>query len=124
MPISAEIDHEKKLVRVVLEGRIALDELFDKLDELLKQDIMPYGKLFDARAAQLAFSDADVMALAARTRAYAALAPRGPVALVTARRDTTNILWRFMNLSPGERPLAMFERVRDAVEWLDAKPKA
>lgn len=123
MPVTAHIDKDKRFVRVVLEGRVTLDELGTKLDELVQQGVMPYAKLFDASEAQLAFSDADVMALAARTRAYAELPPRGPVALVTARRDTTNILWRFMNLSPGERPLAMFERVRDALEWLEKGAK-
>ena len=119
MPVSAEVDHERRFVHVVLEGRVALTEITDKLDELLRHDVMPYAKLFDAREAELAFSDADVMALAARTRAYEVLGPRGPVALVARGDKTVNVLWRFMNLSAGERPLSLFDKVRDAMDWLE-----
>jgi hypothetical protein len=120
MPVSASVDHDKRHIQVVLEGRVALSELTDALDQLIEQDIMSYAKLFDATAADLAFSDRDIMALAARTRAYEVLGPRGPVALVATDDKTTNVLWRFMNLSGGERPLALFDRLRDGREWLSS----
>ncbi len=123
MPITAAVDHDARSVRIVLEGRVALGELTEKLDDLVKQGTMPYAKLFDATGAVLAFSDNDVMALAARTRAYAELKPRGPVALVAVGEPTVGILRRFMNLSPGERPLAMFDRIADGAKWLSRQAR-
>ncbi len=117
MAIRIDVDHAGRLVTVMMEGRVLLPELFDQLDSLLLQAVMPYAKLFDARGADLQFSDDDVMALAARVQAYAALKPRGPVALVAGAGNKI-ILWRFMNLARGERAIALFERMADAREWL------
>jgi len=119
MPISVRVDHDRHFVHVVLEGRIGLGELLEQLTALVQQGVMPYAKLFDACTADLDFSDADIMALAAHTRAYAELKPRGPVALVAVGEKDSGILWRFMNLSPGERPVAMFRTVKDGTDWLE-----
>ncbi len=118
MPVKVDVDHARRFVTVEMGGRVLLPELFEQLDRLLVQDVMPYAKLFDARAADLQFSDADIMALAARVQAYAALKPRGPVAMVAGGGSTSNLLWRFMNLARGEREIALFERLVDAREWL------
>lgn len=123
MPITVAIDHDKRLVRFGLTGRITLEELFEEFDRHIIAGLMPYAKLFDLRQADLAFSDDDIMALAARSKAYAAFeAPegkgRGAVALVAPGEANRNLLWRFMNLAPGKRSLAMFARLRDAEAWL------
>ena len=117
MPVRVNVDHAGRFVTVVMEGRVLLSELFEQLDNLLLQAVMPYAKLFDARGADLQFNDDDVMALAARAQAYAAFSPRGPVALVAGSGNKI-VLWRFMNLARGEREIALFERIADAREWL------
>ncbi len=118
MPVKVDVDHARRFVTVEMEGRVPLAELFEQFDSLLLQGVMPYAKLFDARAADLQFSDADIMALAARVQAYAALKPRGPVAMIAGSGNNRNLLWRFMNLARGERAIALFERIVDAREWL------
>ena len=118
MPITVAIDHDKRVVRFVLEGRITLAELFSEFDLAVVAGLMPYDKLFDLREGTLAISDDDVMVLAARSQAYGALEPRGAVAMVASNEVNRNLLWRFMNLAPGSRPLAMFDRRRDAEAWL------
>ncbi len=118
MPVQVDVDHAKRLIRFTVLGRVSLEELVTPFDPLIMQGLMPYAKLFDVRDGKLAFSDQDVMALGARAKAYEALEPRGPVALVAGGTDNLDVLWRFMNLARGKRSLALFDRLSEAERWL------
>jgi hypothetical protein len=118
LAVEFRIDHEKGFVIVRAHGAVVLRELLDYFDALVVQNAMSYPKLFDAREASPCLSDDDVMVLGARTSAYAAYDPRGPVAAVTMGRDASAIIQRFMNLGGAERPMRLFGSIEEARRWL------
>ena len=115
-----EIDHAERIVRARGYGVVRLSEILDYFDALVVQDAMPYPKLFDAREAKPDLSDDDVMILGARVSAYAALEPRGPVAVVAVTKDAGDIVQRFMNLGNARRPIGLFSSVEEARAWLSS----
>lgn len=119
MPIRSKFDHAKKLVTSEAEGVITLQELMAYLDELVTEGAMPYAKLFNAGNEETQIGGDDLMVIAARSSAYAAFDPRGPLALVAKAESTREVMRRFMNLAGNKRPVMMFRRVGDALNWLE-----
>jgi hypothetical protein len=50
--------------------------------------------------------------------AYAAMEPRGPVALVVGSEETDTLARRFANLGGAKRPAKVFRDAREARAWL------
>ncbi len=123
MPIRCTIDHDQRHVLAEAEGVVVLQDILDYFDRLVVEGAMPYPKLFDATAAQPELSDHDVMVLGARVSAYAAYAPRGPLAIVAGTEKVQDVVRRFMNVGRGERRAMTFGNVKAAREWL-ARQKA
>jgi hypothetical protein len=118
VPLRYKIDHDQRLVHVQTEGTVHLADILDYLDAVAVKEAMPYAKLFDTSGADFVLSDDDVMVLGARVSAYAAMEPRGPVALV-ANSDNTNVLARrFVNLGGAKRPAKVFRHADEARAWL------
>ncbi len=120
MTIHTTVDHDKRLVISRAEDVILLQDLVNYLDMLVTQGLMSYAKLFDAGAEETLMGDQDLMTIAARVSAYAALDPRGPLAFVARAESTRNIMRRVMNVDRSERPVMLFERPRDALAWLES----
>ena len=118
MPLRYTIDHDQRLVHVQTEGIVLLAEILDYLDATAVKEAMPYAKLFDASGGDFVLSDADVMVLGARVSAYAAMEPRGPVALVVGSDKTDGLARRFANLGGAKRPAKVFRDAREARAWL------
>jgi hypothetical protein len=123
LPLQFTIDHDHRLVEVTAQGAVVLQDITDYLDAVAVQGAMPYDKLFDASAGQFALSDDDMMVLGARVSAYAAMEPRGPIAIIVASEETSHLARRFANLGGAKRPVKIFRHVTEARSWLSSLPK-
>jgi len=82
MPINFTIDHSRRFVHARAEGEISLADIEAFSDAVMVEEAMPYRKLFDGRGAFGKYDDNDLMMLAARVSAYAAVEKRGALAIV------------------------------------------
>jgi hypothetical protein len=123
MAYRLEIDHAKRFVHVRFEGITTLKDLEDYLDEVVVQGAMPYRKLVDSRKAIGQYDDADMMAMGARISAYAALEPRGPIAVVLISDDQLAVTERIHNLGGAKRPARIFFSETQARKWLAEQPE-
>jgi hypothetical protein len=64
-------------------------------------------------------SDADMMALGARIRAYMKIATLGPLAIVAVTERAYQQARLFETLADGDRPVKIFRELHKAREWLD-----
>jgi hypothetical protein len=118
VPLQINIDRDKRLVHTAADGVILLPDILAYLDKVAAEGCMPFGKLFDATGARFELSDDDMMVLGARVSAYAAMDPRGPIALVVGS-DADNVLGqRFANLGGAQRPIRLFRTMDPARTWL------
>ena len=122
MPVRWTIAHAERLVTVRAEGPVALKAIEAYFDDLVVSNAMPYRKLFDARGVEPQLSDADMMLLGARVSAYAAMDPRGPIAVVVNSDAAFAVVSRFANLGNARRSLKIFEAIDEARLWLDLQP--
>lgn len=118
VPLTYKIHSAERLVHVQAEGVVRLQEILDYLDAVAVGGNMPYGKLFDTSGAQFELSDDDMMTLGARVSAYAAMEPRGPVAVVVSDDPHSDLARRFANLGGARRPAKVFRDAEQARAWL------
>lgn len=103
MPLKWEIFHDQKLVHIIANGRVTLPEKEEHFDALAVADVLQYGKLFDATAADPIYTDQDVMAMGARLSAYTATLKSGPLAVIGLDEKARSAFRRFVNISPAKR---------------------
>ena len=70
------------------------------------------------------YSDSDVMAMGARLSAYTATLESGPLAVVGTDPALEVAFRRFTNVSPSQRPAALFRTEAGARAWLAEKSDA
>ena len=124
MPIQWTISHPAKLVVAVCKGTITRQDIEGYLDAVVVSDGSAYRKIFDMTKAELELSDADMMELGARIRAYATLGPIGPLALVASSPQSYERARLFAALADAKRPLRIFRELHDARRWLDEQTPA
>ena len=118
MALTWTISHPERLVTVLGEGDIVLQDLERYLDDVVVADALPYAKLFDLGTATWMLSDTEMIVLAGRIRAYPALDKFGPIAIVAASDIQNEHAQMFETLADVERPLRIFRTRDDARKWL------
>jgi len=118
MPLRWDIHHDQKLVHVVADGRVTLQNLEDHLDAMAVADVLQYGKLFDASNLDPVYGDDDVMAMGARLSAYTNTLKSGPLAFIGLSDKAKDAFRRFVNISPSKRPARLFKDEAEARAWL------
>ena len=124
MPIQWTISHPHRLVVAVCKDRVSRADIEGYLDNVVVTDTLPYRKIFDTTNAVMELSDDDMMALGARSRAYAGLANMGPLALVASSPESFERARLFGALADARRPLKIFSELHTARQWLDAQSPA
>jgi hypothetical protein len=120
MPLKWEISHEKRLVTIIAEGHVPLEELEEHYDALVVADALTYARLFDNRKLAPKFSsDEDFMRLGARMSAYLGEFKFGPIAFVVASKEVRELVQRCLNLAPADRPMKIFTSEVRARRWLE-----
>jgi hypothetical protein len=123
MPITWTISHADRLVVARAEGPVTLKDIEGLLDDVVVKDAITYRKMFDARGAVGAYTDADVMSLGARIQAYVSLGLSGAAAIVVDSQSQYNTAMRFANIGKAKRPIQVFYSPEEARVWLDSDPK-
>jgi hypothetical protein len=121
MPIHWTISKPTRLVVAVCKGPLTRKDIEGYLDAVVVADVMAYRKLFDMTQAEPALSDADMMELGARIRAYATTGQLGPLAIVARTPDSFERAHLFAALAEARRPIKIFQELHQARQWLDAE---
>ena len=118
MPLRWEIFHDEKLVHIVAEGSMTLQDMEAHFDALVVANVLSYAKLFDATRGDPVYSDDDVMTMGARLSAYTSTFESGPLAVVGLSDEVQTVYKRFVNISPSKRPARLFKTEAEARAWL------
>jgi hypothetical protein len=121
MPLRWEILHPQKFIHIVAEGPVTLKEMEDHFDAIAVENAMSYAKLFDATLIEPKYDDHDVLMMGARLSAYTATLESGPLAVVGRGVELETAFRRFVNISPSNRPAALFKTEAQARAWLEEK---
>ena len=89
MPVQWTISNPHRLVIAVARDELRLEDVENYLDGVAVADALAYRKIFDTTHAKMMLSDADVMALGARIRAYLKMGRLGPLAIVSRNAPTS-----------------------------------
>jgi hypothetical protein len=122
VPITWTIDHDQRMLTAVCQGDVTLHDLEEYLDAVVVAGSMPYRKLFDGTRGDSTMTDEEMMALGARIRAYHAVGPMGPLAIVVTTEHTHGLARLFGALAAADRPIKIFRDMRAARRWLEAQP--
>jgi hypothetical protein len=121
MPLTWTISHPNRLVTAIGKGEVSLLELQAYLDDVVVADAMAFRKIFDLSDGVLALSEAEMMELGARIRAYAATGHMGPLAVVASSPKAYNQARTYTALASANRPLQIFHDPSSARKWLEAQ---
>jgi hypothetical protein len=124
MPVQWTISHPTRLVVAVAKDEVRLEDIETYLDGVTLVGALPYRKIFDMSNTTPMLSDADMMALAARIRAYVELGEMGPLAIVAVSDESYERARMFETLAVADRPLKIFRELHLARKWLDSLPSA
>ena len=119
MPVQWTISKPHQLVIAVARDELRLRDVEEYLDGVTVADALAYRKIFDTTNATMMLSDADMMALGARIRAYLKVSKLGPLAIVAVTERAYQQARLFEVLAEGDRPVKIFRELHLAREWLD-----
>ncbi len=119
MPVQWTISKPHQLVIAVARDELRLADVEEYFDGVTVADALPYRKIFDTTNANMMLSDADMMVLGARIRAYLKVSKLGPLAIVAVTDSAYQQARLFEVLAEGDRPVKIFRELHHAREWLD-----
>jgi hypothetical protein len=123
MPLKWTISHPQRLVTVVAEGYLWIEEVEEFYDAMVVANVLTYARLFDARKLDDQHaSDEDFMRLGARMSAYTANFKFGAIAFVAGSQGARDLIQRCLNLAPADRPMKIFTSETQARDWLQQQP--
>ena len=122
MPIRVTIDHFNRIVIGVGDGVLTIPDLVAYGLEVLKANVVHYGKIIDVAGSEPDFTGAELSAFAQVVRETRADTPRGPLALVVdpKRGELAKI---FIGFEMGGRRAEVFRSIHDARRWLAGQAK-
>lgn len=120
MPVQWTISKPHRLVIAVARDELRLRDVEQYLDGVAIAGVLPYRKIFDMTNATVLLSDADMMMLGARIRAYLKVGKLGPLAIVAVTARAYEQASLFQVLAEGDRPVQIFRELHQAREWLDS----
>lgn len=119
MTVQWTISKPHQLVIAVARDELRLADVEEYLDGVTVAGALPYRKIFDTTNASMMLSDADMMVLGARIRAYLKVSKLGPLAIVAVTDRAYQQARLFEVLAEGDRPVKIFRELHHAREWLD-----
>jgi hypothetical protein len=118
MPLHWTIDSEFQFLSVIARGDVVRLDVEGLLDAMASQGAMSYRKLFDGLDGTTDMGLHDLLGLGARMRAFHALGPMGPLALVLPDDKADSILPLLGMLAAADRPMRIFNDHKKARRWL------
>ena len=125
MPISFEVDRERRRIRTTAEGSVTVADVAAHLEDLVEQGIETFPELVDARpATRPGWYSADVRKAADLVATLGGSARLGPRAVVVTRAAAFGMV-RMLSVLLGARlRLEVFRDVASAEQWLDGAVRA
>lgn len=120
MPLHWTIDPQLRFVSIIAQGDVARSEVDELLDAMASRGAMTYRKLFDGYNGDTAMGPQDLLELGVRMRAYHALGPIGPLALILSDKTAKIILPILGMLAAANRPMRIFQEPQKARRWLES----
>jgi hypothetical protein len=122
MPLKWTISDQRRLVTIVAEGFLQIEEVEECYDAMVVANALTYMRLFDCRKLdEQHASDEDFMRFGARMSAYTANFKFGPIAFVVESQGVRDVVSRCLNLAPADRPMKMFKSEEQALLWLQGQ---
>ena len=120
MALDWSIDRDRQRVFATLQRSTTEEEMYRFLGEVIAAGAMPYGKIFDARAAIRWITPSRVGPIAATARLYdrMGLGTVGPLVIVVADDAAKARAQEFARLSDATRPVRIFPAPEQAEAWL------
>ena len=120
MPISFEVDRERRRVRTTAEGVVTVTDVAAHLEDLVEQGLETYAELVDARQANRpGWYSAEVRKAADLITTLGGAARLGPRAVVVSRVAAFGMV-RMLSMLIGSRlRLEVFREVDAAEAWLN-----
>lgn len=120
MPISFEVDRERRRIRTSAVGAVTVADVAVHLEELVQQGIETYAELVDAReATRPGWYSADVRKAADLVSTLGGSAKLGPRAVVVTRAAAFGMVRMLSVLLSARLRLEVFRDVPSAEEWLN-----
>lgn len=119
MPVQWTISQPHRLVIAVASDELRLEDVEAYLDGVTIANALPLRKIFDTSKATVMLTDADMMSIAARIRAYLKVDTLGPLAIVAVTDRAYQQAKLFEVLAEGDRPVKIFRELHAARQWLD-----
>ena len=120
MAIAWTILHELRLVRAMISGDQTTPDDFEKFFiSVNAQGARPYRKCVDISFAPLDVRLAGLKAIGAVAAKYAEGEVPGPLAVIVSSELSIEMTGLFEKFSNINRPVKMFQRTADAMQWLD-----
>ena len=116
------IDSRRRTVEVVAEGDVSMADAMAFFDTVEGAEALTYSKLLDGTRAQAAMTPDDMLSIVVRIRGLHALGTMGALAVVATAEQAQRIARLLGAAAVADRPMKLFEDVKPARRWLEARP--
>ena len=120
--ITANVDHDRKLLLVRAMGPITFEDIRAHLEEERLAGGLPYRELIDARGYRPAFSAKDVQAIVALLHRLGRDSRLGPTAIIVDSDDGYGMIRMLEMLVEDACAIRPFRRQEEAEKWLAGFP--
>jgi hypothetical protein len=121
MSLRWTIDDTHRTVDVIAEGEVTLADAMAFFDDMERAKALPYNKLLDGAHGYAVMTDEELMAVAARVRSLHSLDVMGALAIVITREQSHRLARVLGAAAVADRPIKVFDDVRQARRWRDAQ---
>ena len=120
MPISFEVDRERRRIRTTADGSVGVADVAAHLEDIVERGIESYSELIDAtQASRPGWYAADVRKAADLVASLGGAAKLGPRAVVVTRSAAFGMVRMLSVLLGARMRLEVFRDVASAEAWLD-----
>jgi hypothetical protein len=124
MPISLNIDNSERRLIAVCRDVVCLSDVEALLDAIVVHGALAFAKLVDMNDAKASLTDADMLLIGGRVRAYSnymTADAMGPLAIVARSDKDRQQAELFRGLCQARRPIEIFADPPSARAWLEAQ---
>ena len=124
MPVTYTISHPNRLVVALATDRVSSADVLNCLMEIHEAGAAPYRKIFDMTGARGTIPLIELRQIAKRAATFAESTPTGPLAIVVASDEHSDLARLFAYAATARRPVRVFRELHTAHAWLDSLDEA
>lgn len=116
------IDSRKRTVDLMAEGEVSMADAMAFFDAIEGANALSYSKLLDGTRARTVMTPDDALSIVVRIRGLHALGTMGALAVVATAEQAQRIARLLGAAAVADRPMKVFDDVKQARRWLGAQP--